>query len=53
MMQGRFEEAVPLLKKSFEGGCIQAGENLQTIEAEYAYEAQQRLIIEEYLKKFE
>lgn len=53
MMQGRFEEAVPWLKKSLEGGCAEAGENLQRIETEFAYEAQQRKIIEEYLKKFE
>lgn len=53
MMRGRFEEAIPWFRKAVEGGCEAAGENLQAIEAEYAYEAKQRKIIEEYLKRFE
>lgn len=53
MMQKKFEEAMPWLKKAAEGGCKAAQKNIEVINAEYEYEAAQAKIIEDYLKKFE
>jgi predicted patatin/cPLA2 family phospholipase len=53
MMQKKFEEAMPWLKKAAEGGCEAALENIAAINAEYEYEAKQARIIEEYLKTLE
>lgn len=53
MMQKKFEEAMPWLEKAKEGGCETAGKNVDSINAEYAHEEQQKKDIEEYLKKYE
>lgn len=53
MMQKKFEEALPWLEKAKERGCEAAAANIESIKAEYEYEARQAQIIEEYLKKFE
>ena len=53
MMQKKFEEAMPWLEKAKEGGCEAAGKNVDSINAEYAHEEQQKKDIEEYLKKYE
>lgn len=53
MMQKKFEEAMPWFEKAVATGCEAAQKNIETIEAEYEYEAQQRKEIEEYLKKYE
>ena len=53
MMQGKFEEAMPWFEKALEGNCPSAQQNIDSINAEYMYEAQKRKEIEEYLKKYE
>ena len=53
MMQGMFEEAMPWFQKALENNCLSAQGNVDAINAEYAYEEQQRREIEEYLKKYE
>ena len=53
MMQKKFEEAMPWLQKALEGGCQAAQANIDSINAEYQWEEQQRKEIEEYLKKYE
>ena len=53
MMQGQFEEAMPWFEKALEGNCPTAQQNIDAINAEYAYEAEQRAAIEEYLSKYE
>ena len=53
MMQKKFEEAMPWLRKAAEGGCEAAQVNIETINAEYEYEAKQARIIEDYLKTLE
>jgi tetratricopeptide (TPR) repeat protein len=53
MMQGMFEEAMPWFEKALENNCLSAQDNMDAINAEYAYEEQQRREIEEYLKKYE
>ena len=53
MMQGLFEEAMPWFQKALENNCLSAQGNVDAINAEYAYEEQQRREIEEYLKKYE
>ena len=53
MMQKMFEEAMPWLQKALEGGCQAAQTNIDSINAEYQWEEQQRKEIEEYLKKYE
>lgn len=53
MMQGEFEEAMPWFEKALEGNCPSAQNNIDAINAEYEYEAQQKAELEEYLKKFE
>ena len=53
MMQKKFEDAMPWLKKAAEGGCEAAQVNIETIKAEYEYEAKQARIIEYYLKTLE
>ena len=52
MMQGKFEEAMPWLEKALEGNCPDAQKNIDTIKAEWEYEALQRKEIEEYLNKY-
>lgn len=53
MMQGKFEEALPWLNKAVENNTASAQENIDLINAELEYEAQQKAEIEEYLKRFE
>ena len=53
MMQGRFEEALPWLRKAVENNTATAQENIDLINAELEYEARKKAEIEEYLKKFE
>lgn len=53
MMQGKFEEAMPWFEKAMKNGCRAAEKNIDAINAEYEYEAQQKKIIEDYLKKYE
>ena len=53
MMQGEFEKAMPWLEKALAGNCPQAQYNIDAINAEYAYEADQKKALEEYLKKYE
>lgn len=53
MMQGKFEEAMPWFEKAMKNGCQAAEKNIDAINAEYEYEAQQKKIIEDYLKKYE
>ena len=53
MMQGQYEEAMPWFQKAEEAGVEVAQSNIDSINAEIAYEAQQRQIIEDYLKKYE
>jgi outer membrane protein OmpA-like peptidoglycan-associated protein len=53
MMQKKFEDAMPWLQKATEDGCQASQKNIETIQAEYQYEEQQRKEIAEYLKKFE
>ena len=53
MMQGRFEDAMPWFEKAMKNGCQAAEKNIEAINAEYEYEAQQQKIIDEYLKKYE
>jgi len=53
MMQGKFEEALPWLRKAVESNTATAQENIDLINAELEYEAQKKAEIEEYLKKFE
>ena len=52
MMQGKFEEAMPWLEKALEGNCQDAQKNIDTIKAEWEYEALQRKEIEEYLNRY-
>lgn len=53
MMQKKFEEAMPWLQQAMKDGCEAAEKNVNAINAEYAYEEQQKKEIEEYLKKYE
>ena len=53
MMQGQFEEALPWFQKAQEAGVEAAQKNIDSINAELEYEAKQKQIIEDYLKKFE
>ena len=53
MMQGQFEEAMPWFEKALEGNCPTAQQNIDAINAEYKYEAEQKAAIEEYLSKYE
>ena len=53
MMQGQFEQAMPWFEKALEGNCPSAQKNIDAINAEYEYEAQQKKIIEDYLKKYD
>ena len=53
MMQGKFEEALPWLRKAVEeGNCMKARENVRAIEAELERESLRRKEIEEYLNKY-
>ena len=52
-MQKKFEEAMPWLQQAMKDGCEAAEKNVNAINAEYAYEEQQKKEIEEYLKKYE
>ena len=53
MMQAKFEEAMPWFEKALEAGSQSAQSNIDAINAEYAYEQQQRDARDEYLKKYE
>ncbi len=53
MMQGEFEKAMPWFEKALEGNCPSAQQNIDAINAEYEFEAQQKQLLEEYLKKYE
>ena len=53
MMQGEFEKAMPWLEKALDGNCPSARKNIEAINAEYAYEAQQKALMEEFLKQYE
>ena len=53
MLQGEFEKAMPWLKKALDGNTPQAQYNIDAINAEYEYEADQKKALEEYLKKYE
>ena len=52
MMQKMFEQAMPWFEKALETGCPSAQKNIDAINAEYEYEAQQKNEIEEYLNKY-
>ena len=52
MMQGRFEEAMVWFEKALDSNDPMAQKNMDTIKAEYEYEAQQQKIINEYLEKY-
>ena len=52
MMQGKFEEAMPWFEKALKEGDPSAQRNIDAIKAEYEYEARQRQIIKDYLKKY-
>ena len=53
MMQGRFEEAMHLFQKALAEGNQSASKNIETLNAEYEWEAQKQAEIDEYLKRFE
>ena len=53
MMQGRFEEAMPWFQKAVEDGVQSAQKNIDTLNAEFEWEAQRKIEIEEYLKQYE
>ena len=53
MMQGRFEEAMPLFQKAAEAGNQSALRNIETLDAEHKWEARMQSEIDEYLKSFE
>ncbi len=53
MMQGEFEKAMPWFEKALEANTPSAQQNIDAINAEYEYEAQQKQLLEEYLKKYE
>ncbi len=53
MLQGKFEEAMPWLEKALEVYPKEAQANIDAIKAEYEFEEQQRIALEEYLKKYE
>ena len=53
MMQGEFEKAMPLFEKALETNTPSAQQNIDAINAEYEFEAQQKQLLEEYLKKYE
>lgn len=53
MMQGEFEKAMPWFEKALETNTPAAQKNIDAINAEYEYEALQKQLLEEYLKKYE
>lgn len=53
MMQKRFEEALPWLRKALEAGNASAQKNIEAVNAELEWEQQQKKEIQEYLKKYE
>lgn len=53
MLQGKFEEATTWFEKALEVYPEQAKANIDAIDAEYRYEEEQRIALEEYLKKYE
>ena len=53
MLQGKFEEAMPWFEKALGGNCPNAQKNIDAIKSEWEYEAEQRRIIDEYMKKYE
>ena len=52
MMQKMFEHALPWFEKARQTGCPSAQMNIDAVNAEYEYEAQQKNEIEEYLNKY-
>lgn len=52
MMQLKFDEAMPWFEKALEGNCPSAQSNIDAINAEYEYERQQRVELEEYLNQY-
>lgn len=52
MMQLKFEEAMEWFNKAVEGNCPEAQKNIGAIEAEYEYERQQRIQLENYLNQY-
>ena len=53
MMQGEFEKAMPWFEKALDGNTPQAQQNIDAINAEYRYEAEQKRALDEYLAKYE
>ena len=53
MMQGEFEKAMPWFEKALEANTPSAQQNIDAINAEYEFEAQQKQLLEEYLKKYD
>ena len=53
MMQGRFEEAFPWLQKAVTVGSRSAQTNIHNLYVELEWEAEQKQLIEEYLKQYE
>lgn len=53
MMQGEFEKAMPWFEKALEANTPSSQQNIDAINAEYEFEAQQKQLLEEYLKKYE
>ncbi len=52
MMQLKFDEAMPWFEKALEGNCPSAQSNIDAINAEYEYERQQRIELENYLNQY-
>ena len=53
MMQGEFEKAMPWFEKAVSVIADAAQKNIDAINAEYEYEAEQKRILAEYLKQYE
>jgi tetratricopeptide (TPR) repeat protein len=53
MMQGEFEKAMPWFEKAVSVNADAAQKNIDAINAEYEYEAEQKRILAEYLKQYE
>lgn len=52
MMQLKFEEAMVWLNKAIEGNCPEAYKNIDAIRAEYEYERQQQIELDNYLNQY-
>ena len=44
---------MPWFRKALEGNCPSAQQNIDAINAEYEFEAEQKRLLEEYLRKYE